>query len=716
MAESILDILFRTKKTGTGDKDAAGGLKNLGGAFENITGVSFNAAAGFAAVAGAISFSISAAAEAQGIQKQLDAVIRSTGGAAGLTASDINAMAEEFSELTAVEDDTIVKASNVMLTFTKIGKEVFPDATLAAMNMSAALGQDLQSSVVQVGKALNDPIQGITALSRVGVSFTEEQKAMIEALVETGDVMGAQRLILAELNTEFGGQAAAAADTYEGKLARLKNTIGNVAEEIGGPLIDGLSEAADVMNLLMNMGRKTAEAFDEHNTTMANTATSYAAYRDEMIRAADAAGLLNINLTTAQTEGMGAAVDQAAREVGIFTEAEWMGIQAAQQWNSDQRESQMAANATASATRSAAAATEEHTASLEEQLAASKDYVDGFNDLQDATRNLEKTQKDWLKGTGGDVVAELEKGWMNSDQFAAALGAVDEMYGTGFQKQQDYKDDVKELVDEYRQTGNLENFKRKLGELRDEYMKNDERVQAATLKVQQFKTALDNIPTTKEVYIYLHAITDEVNSGPRTPIGPTPICFIGGTLVNTPGGLRPIREIRAGELVQVLTEEGDVVNARVKWVVMGQRDDLVVVRLSDGRRFVCSPNHPWRVRDQATDFIHAGQLARDMELVSIPGAARVFVYSVSPYPAACPVYDLRVEHPEHTFLVDGIMVHNKEAPDGAGASVGKGTVMPASVGTGSGANSGVTININNPQINNGMDLEQLMYEISQRVQ
>ena len=45
-------------------------------------------------------------------------------------------------------------------------------------------------SAIQVGKALNDPIKGVTALHRVGVQFTERRRDQIEALVESGDIAG----------------------------------------------------------------------------------------------------------------------------------------------------------------------------------------------------------------------------------------------------------------------------------------------------------------------------------------------------------------------------------------------------------------------------------------------------------------------------------------------------------------------------------------------
>jgi len=151
---------------------------------------------------------------------QTQAVIESTGGAAGITAEEMANLATNLSASAGVSlfsDDAILGAQNVLATFTNIEDLQFAGATEAILDMSQALGMDLDSAAMQVGKALNDPIKGIAALSRSGVQFTADQEAMIKAMVETGNVAGAQELMLAELNTQFGGSAAAAVDTYAGQ-------------------------------------------------------------------------------------------------------------------------------------------------------------------------------------------------------------------------------------------------------------------------------------------------------------------------------------------------------------------------------------------------------------------------------------------------------------------------------------------------------------------
>jgi hypothetical protein len=110
--------------------------------------------------------------------------------------------------------------------------------------MSTALGQDLKSSAIQLGKAMNDPITGATALRRVGVALTDQQMEQIKAFQESGDLLSAQKIIMKELAVEFGGSARAAADP----MTQLGNTIGELKEQIGIALLPVILAFARVMS------------------------------------------------------------------------------------------------------------------------------------------------------------------------------------------------------------------------------------------------------------------------------------------------------------------------------------------------------------------------------------------------------------------------------------------------------------------------------------
>ena len=234
-------------KVGSGLKVAAIGLAAMGAAF------------GALAIA-----SVKDAGEAEESIAQLDAVIKSTGGAAGVTRKEITNLADALEKTTKFTAESTQAADALLLTFTNIGKDVFPEATKIALDMAQALGTDASSGAIQLGKALNDPIAGISALSRVGVSFSEDQKAVIKKLQETGDMAGAQKIILAELNKEFGGSAEAAGKTFAGQLEIAKNALGNVTETIGTALLPKLTEFFNwVTPNLPAIGDSFTKAFDK---------------------------------------------------------------------------------------------------------------------------------------------------------------------------------------------------------------------------------------------------------------------------------------------------------------------------------------------------------------------------------------------------------------------------------------------------------------------
>lgn len=202
------------------------------------------AAAGAAAVAFGVS-AVKSFSESQDVIEQTNAVLKSTGQVAGMSAEQISNLASSLQKTTRYSDETIQSGENLLLTFTKIGKDIFPEATEVMLDMSTALGQDVKSSAIQLGKALQDPVLGITALRRVGVNFNDAQKDVIEKLVKTGRSAEAQKLILQELQIEFGGSAKAAGKTFAGSLDRLKNSFDDVKESVGKTIVDGLGKFTD---------------------------------------------------------------------------------------------------------------------------------------------------------------------------------------------------------------------------------------------------------------------------------------------------------------------------------------------------------------------------------------------------------------------------------------------------------------------------------------
>jgi hypothetical protein len=200
--------------------------------------------------------SVKAFQESDQAQAQLRASLNSTGEAAGLSLEKLNKMATDRAKVTLFDDDDITKSQAMLLTFTEIKGKIFEEAIPAITDMAQKMGggpEGLQTATIQVGKALNDPIKGITALSKVGVTFSADQKEVIKRLVETGDKASAQRIILAELNKEFGGSAEAAANAESGGLLQLQKRFGNIMESIGGLFVSVSKSLMPILNNLFSL-------------------------------------------------------------------------------------------------------------------------------------------------------------------------------------------------------------------------------------------------------------------------------------------------------------------------------------------------------------------------------------------------------------------------------------------------------------------------------
>lgn len=168
--------------------------------------------------------------EAQKATAQLDSAFASVSKTVGVTRKSLDDLATSLQNTTTFGDDLVKEAESILLTFNRVRGEAFERTIKSAADLSARFGTDLVSATKLLGKALQDPIRGLTQLRRSGVTFTESQVNLIKSLVETGDRVKAQDLILAEVEKRFKGAALAAGNTLGGALERLKNIFGDLFE------------------------------------------------------------------------------------------------------------------------------------------------------------------------------------------------------------------------------------------------------------------------------------------------------------------------------------------------------------------------------------------------------------------------------------------------------------------------------------------------------
>ena len=188
------------------------------------------------AVRSVISESIELGKTQREAELQVVSAIQSTGAAANRSLKDIKALASELQNLTNFGDEKIIRGGAQLLTFTNISDENFDRTLRSSVDVAARLGRDVEQVALQLGKALNDPIRNLGALTESGIQFTDGQRNLIRSLTEVGEVAAAQAIILAELENQFAGAAAAQREA-EGGAAALANAWGDVKEALGDEVV-----------------------------------------------------------------------------------------------------------------------------------------------------------------------------------------------------------------------------------------------------------------------------------------------------------------------------------------------------------------------------------------------------------------------------------------------------------------------------------------------
>jgi hypothetical protein len=262
----VLKSIFDDK----GVKQAQQELGNLGKGI----GVAFTAVS--AAVVGAgiaiskfASEAVSAAEEVRQADNRLGQVAQSMG-LFGAQTELVTKRLIEFAEANelnlAIDAETIKLTQSKLLTFKQLATSAdetggaFDRATMAALDLAAAGFGSAETNATQLGKALQDPIKGLTALTRSGVTFTKQEKENIKVLVESGQTLKAQDLILKAIETQVGGTAEATAKSSD----KMKLAFENVYETVGEallPVFDELTVA--ITDLTPEISKALTPVFQE---------------------------------------------------------------------------------------------------------------------------------------------------------------------------------------------------------------------------------------------------------------------------------------------------------------------------------------------------------------------------------------------------------------------------------------------------------------------
>lgn len=256
----------------------------------------------FAATSAIVGTSIAAFAESENVTTLLETAIRSTGGAAGVTAVEVLSLSAALQQQSRFSDEAITSAQTLLIRFGNIGKDILPTATKATLDLAQGMGIDLQSAAQSVGIALSQPAEGIGRLSRSIPAFKGEIGDMIKSLAESGKTMEAQKLILGTLSTGFGDTALKSAQTFSGGIDQLKNNINDLQETIGKELV-------------VTLGNLTG-GFDNANKAVVNLNAFLKEHHDILLGLVVALGVVTIGFGVLFVAALAAAAGVSLVFVG----------------------------------------------------------------------------------------------------------------------------------------------------------------------------------------------------------------------------------------------------------------------------------------------------------------------------------------------------------------------------------------------------------------
>lgn len=238
-------------------------VKTATGGTQTALAAATKGAQGFGAAIGAalgpilgITTALGAVGKAMNVfqERQADiAVLRN--GLTGLVAdvegvsAGLQVMADEFGKVTLFSEEDFMQGAQMLTSFRDIAVSSYQDVINTAGDVAQVMGTDVNSSLLQLAKALQDPVAGLTALSRSGIQFTESQKETIKSMVDAGNAAGAQALILGELKTQYGGAAAAAGSAgFAGAMDTLAEVTNDAFEVLGKALDPVLSAGLNALS------------------------------------------------------------------------------------------------------------------------------------------------------------------------------------------------------------------------------------------------------------------------------------------------------------------------------------------------------------------------------------------------------------------------------------------------------------------------------------
>lgn len=225
---------------------------------------------------------IAAASEAEDVDKRLDIAVAHAGSSFKFTADQLREMATQLEHHSTFSDESIKQAQQSLIQF-KLTGDQFQRTQQLAVDMASALGEDVTQAAQTLGHSLVNPERGLMLLRRSGIELTEQQRQMVKQFIETGNVAGAQNIIIEALEGRYRDAGEEMAHTANGGFKQLLEIVGDIKEELGGAFLEVFRQ---VQPVLRELGIAVQDWAHKLNESLKETATKWGpTLRDLLVEA-----------------------------------------------------------------------------------------------------------------------------------------------------------------------------------------------------------------------------------------------------------------------------------------------------------------------------------------------------------------------------------------------------------------------------------------------
>ena len=172
----------------------------------------------------------------------------------GAGTAQLNQLQEAANRLgnqTLFNQEEFTRGFNLLTSFRNIGVDSYSRVAQAAADIAQVNQVDVNTSFMQLAKALQDPERNLANLNRSGIAFTKQQTEVIKELMKTNKIAEAHAMILSIVEESYNGLAQAAAEGFAGEVDSLGESFRDFSETLGKALEPALIAATKGLTALI---------------------------------------------------------------------------------------------------------------------------------------------------------------------------------------------------------------------------------------------------------------------------------------------------------------------------------------------------------------------------------------------------------------------------------------------------------------------------------